>query len=171
MARLAILEYPDPRLRRRAEPVAQVDAAVARLVDDLLETMYATRGIGLAATQVDVHRQVLVMDVSQARDTPQVFINPQLLSASDEGMVEESCLSVPGVVARIRRSTRVRVGYVDRGGQRREAELGMLAAVCLQHEMDHLQGKVLLDRLPWFTRLMIRLQPRQKPAQTGLKNC
>ena len=169
MARLAILEYPDPRLRRRAEPVAAVDDDVTRLVDDMLETMYATRGIGLAATQVDVHRQVLVMDVSRERNAPQVFINPQVLEAQAEGMVEESCLSVPGVVASIRRSTRLRVRHLDREGRPCERTLEMLAAVCLQHEMDHLQGRVLLDRLPWHVRLLMRLRMRRgrAPATVG----
>jgi peptide deformylase len=142
-----------------------VDAQVVRLVDDMLETMYATRGIGLAATQVDVHRQVLVMDVSQRRDSPQVFINPRVLSAGAEGIVEERCLSVPGVVARIRRSTKLRVAWVDRGGRQCEDTLEMLAAVCLQHEMDHLQGRVLLDRMPWFARLLLRLRRRRPAAQ------
>jgi peptide deformylase len=156
VARLAILEYPDVRLRRRAAPVHSIDAGVGQLVDDLLETMYATRGIGLAATQVDVHRQVVVMDVSPARDSPQVFINPQVIAGEAEGIVEESCLSVPGIVARIRRATKLRVSYIDRTGGRCERTLEMLAAVCLQHEIDHLHGKVLLDRVPWFTRLRLK---------------
>jgi len=158
VARLAILEYPDARLRRRAAPVLAIDAGVDQLVADMLETLYATRGIGLAATQVDVHRQVVVMDVSAGRDSPQVFINPQVISGDAEGIVEESCLSVPGIVARIRRATKLRISYVDRTGQRCERTLEMLAAVCLQHEIDHLHGKVLLDRVPWLTRLMLRLR-------------
>jgi peptide deformylase len=160
VARLAILEHPDPRLRTRAAPVATVDASVVRLVDDLLETLYAGSGIGLAATQVDVHRQVVVMDVSATRRDPQVFINPQVLSAEAPGIVEESCLSVPGVVARVRRATRLRVRHLDRNGQSAERTLEMLPAVCLQHEMDHLQGMLLLDRLPWLARLSLRLRRR-----------
>jgi len=167
VARLAILEYPDPRLRLRAEPVAFVDAGVTRLVDDLLETLYATRGIGLAATQVDVQRQVVVMDVSAARDAPQVFINPLVLAGEAAGIVEESCLSVPGVVARIRRSTKLRVRHLDRDGRPCERTLEMLAAVCLQHEIDHLQGRVLLDRMPWFTRLQARLRWRRRAPPAG----
>jgi peptide deformylase len=158
VARLAILEHPDPRLRLRAEPVGAVDDGVRRLVDDLLETLYGTRGIGLAATQVGVQRQVVVIDVSETRDQPQVFINPEVLAASVPGIVEESCLSVPGVVANVRRATRVRVRHFDREGSLTERTLQMLPAVCLQHEMDHLQGRLLIDRLPWLTRLRLRLR-------------
>lgn len=158
MARLAILEHPDPRLRTRAVAVGAVDEGVTRLVDDLLETLYASGGIGLAATQVDVHRQVIVMDVSAARNAPQVYINPQVVAAGQPGLVEESCLSVPGLVANVRRATRLRVRHLDRLGQAAERTLEMLPAVCLQHEMDHLQGLLLLDRLPWLARLKLRLR-------------
>jgi peptide deformylase len=160
VARLDILEHPDPRLRMRAEPVVVVDEGVRRLVDDLLETLYATPGIGLAATQVGVHRQVVVIDVSDNRSQPQVFINPEVLSSSVPGIVEESCLSVPGVVANLRRDTRVRVRHLDRDGTMTERTLEMLPAVCLQHEMDHLQGRLLIDRLPWLARLGLRLRLR-----------
>jgi len=160
MARLAILEHPDPRLRRRAAPVDAVDEGVRRLVDDLLETLYATNGIGLAATQVGVHRQVVVIDVSGTRNQPQVYINPQVLAGSAPGLVEESCLSVPGVVAQVQRATRLRVRHLDREGRAHERTLEMLPAVCLQHELDHLQGKLLVDRLSWLARLRLRRQSR-----------
>ena len=156
MARLTVLEFPDPRLRRRADPVRQFDEALATLIEDLLETMYASKGIGLAATQVDVHRQVLVMDLSEAKNEPLVFINPEILDASAIGLVEEGCLSVPGIYDNVKRATRIRVRAVDRAGRPYERNLEDMPAVCLQHEMDHLAGKLFVDRLPFFRRLKAR---------------
>jgi peptide deformylase len=161
MTRLAILEYPDPRLRTRARPVRVFDQALERLVDDMFETMYEARGIGLAATQVDVHRQVVTIDVSSEKNRPEVFINPEILSCEVEGMVEESCLSLPGVKADVARAIQVRVRTQDRAGQSAERDLEGMLAVCLQHELDHLQGKLFVDRLSFFKRLRIRRQYRR----------
>lgn len=156
MTRLAVLTYPDPRLRTPAGRVSAFDAALGSLIDDMLETLYATRAIGLAATQVDVHRQVLVIDVSDRRDDPQVFVNPQILAAMGPALVEESCLSLPGVVANVKRATQLEVRWQDRRGAVREQALEGLAAVCLQHEMDHLSGRLFVDRLPFLKRWAFR---------------
>lgn len=162
MTRLAILEYPDPRLRTAAQPVRSFDTNLLRLADDLFETMYATQAIGLAATQVNVHRQILTTDVSADAREPFVFINPKILSRSRIGMVEESCLSLPGVSASIRRATQLRVRFQDLGGAQRVRDLDGLLAVSLQHELDHLQGKLFVDRLPFFQRLRMRHQLQQR---------
>ena len=157
MAKLTILAYPDPRLRTRAEPVAAVDDAVRRLVDDLFETMYASKGIGLAATQVDVHRRVLVTDVSPERTEPRVFINAQIIEREGSIEAEEGCLSVPGVYDTLRtRSERVRVRAIDRDGEPFELEAEGLLAVCIQHEIDHLDGKLFVDYLSELKRNRIR---------------
>ncbi|WP_293223896.1 peptide deformylase [Ottowia sp.] len=148
MALLPILRYPDPRLHTVARPVAAVDDRIRTLVRDMLATMYDAQGIGLAATQVDVHERVLVIDVSEQRDTPQVLINPELLWASDERVKgDEGCLSVPGIYDGVERAARVRVRALDERGQAREIEADGLLAVCIQHEMDHLVGKVFVDYL------------------------
>ncbi len=164
MARLAILEAPDPRLRTVAEPVREFDAALARLIDDLIDTLRATHAVGLAATQVDVHRQIVVVDVSGDRSAPQVFINPRSLAQDTLAMVEESCLSVPGVVASVRRHARMHVAAVDRDGQPFERRLEGAAAVVLQHEMDHLRGVLFTDRLSFWRRLRARRQQRRHAA-------
>jgi len=157
MAVLPILEFPDPRLRTVAKPIAEVDDAVRELADDLLETMYEASGIGLAATQVNVHRRILVMDVSEERDTPQVFINPQIRVLDEElGGYDEGCLSVPGFYEEIRRPRKIRVEALGRDGQPFEAELEGLAAVCLQHEVDHLDGKLFVDYISPLKRQRIR---------------
>jgi peptide deformylase len=156
MAHLAILEFPDPRLRTRAVPVTQFDAALGQLVADMLETMYAAPGIGLAATQVNVHRRVLVIDVSDTRDQPQVFINPQILTREGEEISEEGCLSVPTVFEDVKRSAVVTVRAQDRHGSFFERGLDGLLAVCLQHEMDHLEGKLFVDYLSALKRDRIR---------------
>jgi peptide deformylase len=165
MARLPILEYPDPRLRTRAQPVDVFDSALSRLVDDLFETMYASRGIGLAATQVDVHRQVIVVDVSGSASAPEVFINPVVLADDAVGMVEESCLSLPGLVGNVARATRLRVAARTRDGGRFERDLEDLLAVCVQHEMDHLKGTLFVDHLSPLRRLQVYWQSRRKPVQ------
>jgi peptide deformylase len=163
VTRLAVLRYPDPRLRTRAAPVTQFDAGLARLIDDLLETMYAERGLGLAATQVDVHQQILAMDVSPNKNAPQVFINPEVVLRSAPGRVEESCLSVPGVSDLVTRSTRITVRTADRFGVTSLVKLEGLAAVCLEHEMDHLAGVLLIDHLSLWKRLLLRLTRRAAP--------
>ena len=147
MARLEILEYPDPRLRTKAQPVGQFDAALSQLIDDMFETMYAAPGIGLAATQVNVHRRLLVMDISESKSQPLVFINPQILTSDGIEISEEGCLSVPQIFEEVQRAERVRVRAQDRHGKVFEQDLDGLAAVCLQHEMDHLEGKLFVDYL------------------------
>lgn len=156
MARLTILEYPDPRLRTRAEPVTTFDAELGRLIDDMFETMYAAPGIGLAATQVDVHRRLIVIDVSKEQNTPQVFINPEIIAREGVEVMEEGCLSVPGIFEEVERADRVRVRAQDRDGVVFERDLDGIAAVCLQHEMDHLQGKLFVDYLSELKRERIR---------------
>jgi peptide deformylase len=169
MTKLAILEYPDPRLRQTAEPVAVVDAEVRQLAEDLLETMYASNGIGLAATQVDVHRRVLVLDVSDARNEPRVFINPRLLAAEGQGPAEEGCLSVPGIYDKVTRPTRIRVAALGTDGEPFELEAEGLLAVCVQHEMDHLEGKLFVDSLSELKRQLIRkrLQKERRQRSTA----
>jgi peptide deformylase len=147
MALLPILRYPDPRLHKKAAKVAHVDDAIRRLAADMAETMYAAPGVGLAATQVDVHKQVVVIDVSEDKSTLQVFINPEILSREGECAGEEGCLSVPGIFDTVTRSERVRVRALGLDGQAFEIDAEGLLAVCIQHEMDHLQGKVFVEYL------------------------
>ena len=163
MPLLSILKFPDPRLHRVAETVAVVDDGVRQLVDDMLETMYAAEGVGLAATQVDVHRRIIVMDTSEQRDQPRVLINPELLSTSDEMVVgEEGCLSVPAIYDEVPRHARVRVRALGRDGQAYEFEADGLTAVCVQHEMDHLLGKVFVEYLSPLKRDRIRTKLLKK---------
>ena len=148
MALLPILRYPDPRLHKVAQPVSAVDARIRTLIDDMFETMYDAKGIGMAATQVDVHERLIVMDVSEQRNQRLVLINPELVWASDERVLgEEGCLSVPGIYDGVERAERVRVRALDETGQAREIEADGLLAVCIQHEMDHLRGKVFVEYL------------------------
>lgn len=147
MALLPILHYPDPRLRKVAAPVAAVDERIRKLVSDMAETMHAAPGIGLAATQVDVHERVIVIDISETRDQLQVFINPEIVESSGEEESEEGCLSVPGVFDMVRRAERVKVRALDCEGRSFTLETGGLLAVCIQHEIDHLDGKVFVDYL------------------------
>jgi peptide deformylase len=156
MALLEILEFPDPRLRTRAVPVMQFDADLVRLVDDMFETMYAAPGIGLAASQVNVHRRLLVMDVSKDRSDALVFVNPEIVERDGIGVMEEGCLSVPNIFDEVERAQRVVVRAQDRHGVVFERELVELAAVCLQHEMDHLEGKLFVDYLSSLKRDRIR---------------
>ena len=165
MTKLAILEYPDPRLRTRAEPVADVDDAVRQLVDDMLETMYAAKGIGLAASQVDVHRRVLVLDVSETRDQPMVLINPEILKAEGSAPGEEGCLSLPGIYDRLERAERIRVRARGRDGQPLEIDAEGMLAVCIQHEMDHLEGKLFVDYLSELKRQLIRRRLQKERKQ------
>ena len=156
MTRLTILEYPDPRLRTVAKPVAAVDEPIRRLADDMLETMYAARGVGLAATQVNVHLRLLVADVSEEKNAPLVFINPELVEKHEVEVSQEGCLSVPGIYEDVTRAQRVRVRALDRDGKPFERDVDGLLAVCVQHEMDHLEGKLFVDYLSEMKRTRIR---------------
>ncbi len=156
MARLSILEYPDPRLRTRAQPVVSFDGELKQRIADMFETMYAAPGIGLAATQVDWHHRLLVIDISDEKNAPEVFINPEILTREGQATGEEGCLSVPGIFDDVPRAERVRVRYQDAKGKAQERDLEGLLAVCLQHEMDHLEGKLFVDYLSELKRQRIR---------------
>lgn len=156
MAILTILEFPDPRLRTRAKPVDRVDAAVRGLIGDMLETMYDAPGIGLAATQVDIHRRIIVVDVSENRDEPHAFVNPRLELLGGSIETEEGCLSVPGFYEPVTRAEHIRVTALDRDGSSLEMEAHGLLAVCIQHECDHLDGKLFVDYLSTLKRNRIR---------------
>ena len=147
MAIRTILHFPDPRLRTVAKPVAEVDDTIKTLVDDLAETMYDAPGIGLAATQINVHQRVIVIDINQDKNELHVFINPEILEKRGEEEMEEGCLSVPGIYETVRRADWVRVRAQDRDGNNFELETDGLLAVCIQHEIDHLDGKVFVDYL------------------------
>ena len=163
MALLKILRYPDPRLHQVAKPIAAVDQRVRRLVDDMLETMYAAEGVGLAATQVDVHECLIVMDTSEARDHPQVLINPHIVWRSDElKLAEEGCLSVPLIYDKVERHASVTVAALGRDGEPFEMTVQGLAAICVQHEMDHLLGKVFVEYLSALKRDRIRTKMIKK---------
>ncbi len=164
MAKLSILHYPNPRLHTIARPVEAVDARIRKLVDDMAETMYAAPGIGLAATQVDVHERVVVIDISETHDDLRVFINPEIVACSGRAEGEEGCLSVPGVFDRVTRAERVTVRALDRDGKPFELEAEGLLAVCIQHELDHLQGRVFVDYLSTLKRNRIRTR-LQKQAR------
>jgi len=156
MAKLVILEFPDPRLRIRAAPVEKVDAGLRALVDDMFETMYAAPGIGLAATQVDVHKRLLVADISADKNEPHVLINPEIIDRSGKTVCEEGCLSVPGFYADVERAEEIRVRFMNADGRETELEAGGLLAVCIQHEMDHLDGKLFVDYLSEAKRQRLR---------------
>ena len=156
MARLDILHYPDARLHTVAKPVAAVDARIRQLIDDMAETMYDAPGIGLAATQVNVHERVIVIDISETHDALRVFINPEIVAQSGRAEGEEGCLSVPGVFDLVERAERVTVRALDRNGKSFELEADGLLAVCVQHEMDHLLGKVFVDYLSNLKRNRIK---------------
>lgn len=156
MAKLKILEFPDPRLRTRAVPIESVDADLCALADDMLETMYAAPGIGLAATQVDVHRRMLVADVSLDKSDPHVLINPQILEKDGVTITEEGCLSVPGFYEEVKRAEHIRVRFLNRDGDEVTMEASDVLAVCIQHEMDHLDGKLFVDYLSEAKRQRIR---------------
>ena len=169
MAKLPILEFPDPRLRTIAKPVGQVDDTLRQLVDDMFETMYAAPGIGLAATQVNIHQRLLVLDVSEDHDRPMVFINPEILRAEGHQVYQEGCLSVPGIFADVKRAEKIAVRALDRDGVAFELEAEGLLAVCIQHEMDHLAGKVFVDYLSPLKRELVRkkLAKQRKLAGEG----
>jgi peptide deformylase len=166
MARLAILRYPDPRLHKVARPVTAVDARIRQLVDDMLETMYAADGVGLAATQVDVHERVIVIDTSEQRNQPLVLINPELVWVSEDRVVhEEGCLSVPTIYDKVERHAAVTVAALDRDGNQFESLVEGLTAVCVQHEMDHLLGKVFVEYLSPLKRERIRVKMQKRARE------
>ena len=156
MAIRSILEFPDPRLRTRAQPVTRFGADLHRIVDDMLETMYAAPGIGLAATQIDVHQRLLVIDVSAESNDPLILINPEILAREGEVATEEGCLSVPGYFEEVKRASRIRVRAQDRAGNFFERDCEEILAVCVQHEMDHLDGKLFVDYLSSLKRERVR---------------
>lgn len=166
MAKLEILHYPDPRLRTEAKPVESVTDETRRLVDDMFETMYDAPGIGLAATQVNVHEQIIVIDVSDDRNQPLCLINPMILKAEGDTQMEEGCLSVPGVYDLVNRADRIDIRALDRNGEPFEMTADGILAVCIQHEMDHLQGKLFVDYLSQLKKQRIRkkLEKRAKVA-------
>jgi peptide deformylase len=163
MSKLDILRYPDPRLHKVARPVGTVDERIRRLVDDMLETMYEAEGVGLAATQVDVHERVIVIDVSDAHDEPLVLIDPELIETSEEmTLVDEGCLSVPEIYDKVPRHARVRVRALDRSGELREFAAEGLLSIAVQHEMDHLLGKVFVEYLSPLKRTRIKTRMLKK---------
>jgi peptide deformylase len=170
MAQLQILEFPDPRLRLRAQPVTQVDTALRTLIDDMFETMYAAPGIGLAATQVNVAKRVLVIDLSENHDQPLALINPEVLERSGVEETEEGCLSVPGYFDKVTRAETVRVRALDRNGKQIEFEAEGLLAVCIQHEIDHLDGKLFVDYLSELKRTRIRKKLEKERKERGPGN-
>jgi peptide deformylase len=167
MALLPILEYPDPRLKKVATPVAAVTADVRKLVADMADTMYSAPGVGLAATQVNVHKRVIVIDISEHKDALRVFINPELLSAEGEAESEEGCLSVPGYYDKVTRAARIRVRAKNERGETFELDAEGLLAVCIQHEMDHLQGKVFVEYLSPLKRARLSAKLRKKQRLAG----
>lgn len=166
MSILQILHYPDARLHKIAEPVTAVDEGVRRLVRDMAETMYAAPGIGLAATQVDVHKQVIVIDVSEAKNALQVFINPKLTDSDGMQEYEEGCLSVPGIYEKVRRPEKVTVEALNADGQLFRLDAEGLLAVCIQHEMDHLKGKVFVEYLSHLKQTRIKHKMKKRLRET-----
>jgi len=167
MAILDILRFPDPRLRNKAKPVAEVDASVRQLIDDMFETMYDAPGIGLAATQVDVAKRVIVLDISEEHDAPLALINPEILAKEGEEQMDEGCLSVPGVYEPVTRAEHIRLRALDRDGNVIEQEMDGLLAVCVQHEIDHLDGKLFVDYLSNLKRQRIRKKLEKESRQTA----
>jgi peptide deformylase len=168
MALLSILHYPDPRLKKVAKPVSVVDERVRTLVRDMAETMYEAPGVGLAATQVDVHEQIIVIDISEAHDDLRVFINPEIIEASVElKEAEEGCLSVPGIYDSVERPDRIRVKALNQFGEPFELEADGLLAVCIQHEMDHLRGRVFVDYLSQLKQSRIKGKMRKLERESA----
>ena len=170
MALLPILEFPDPRLRTKAVPLTpeQVTTpAFQGLLDDMFQTMYDAPGIGLAASQVDVHQRFMVIDVSEEKNQPQVFINPEIVAKAGEQVYQEGCLSVPGIFADVTRANEITVRYLDRQGQAQELQADGLLAVCIQHEMDHLDGKLFVDYLSPLKREMVRKKLAKQRKQAA----
>ena len=167
MSKLKILEFPDPRLRTTASPVNEVDDALRALIGDMFETMYAAPGIGLAATQVDVHKRLLVADVSAERDDPYVLINPEILEKDGVTVTDEGCLSVPGFYEEVERAEHVIVRFLDRDGNETELDVHGMLAVCIQHEIDHLDGKLFVDYLSEAKRTRIRKKLEKERRQAA----
>lgn len=167
MALLPILRFPDPRLQKIARPVEKIDDGIRRLAADMAETMYEAPGIGLAATQVDVHLRVVVIDVSEERNELRAFINPEILSCDGLALGEEGCLSVPGIYDKVERAERVTVRYLDLTGQEQRLEAEGLLAVCIQHEIDHLNGKVFVDHLSQLKQTRIRTKLAKQARVTA----
>ena len=167
MAQLRILEYPDPRLKKVASPVTAFTPDIVKLVRDMAETMYAAPGVGLAATQVDVHKRLLVIDISDTRDDLKVFVNPEILTAEGEAEQEEGCLSVPGYYDKVKRAARVTVRAQNERGEPFELAADGMLAVCIQHEMDHLQGKVFVEYLSPLKRARLATRARKKQKLAG----
>jgi peptide deformylase len=170
MALLPILRYPDERLHKRAGPVESVNGEIRRLIEDMAQTMYAAPGVGLAATQVDVHKQVIVIDISETRDQLLVLVNPTILENRGVSDFEEGCLSVPGIFERIERAEWIKVRALDRDGQPFQLEASGLLSVCIQHEMDHLQGKVFVEYLSRLKqdRILARIKKQEKQQRRAL---
>lgn len=166
MSILNILHFPDPRLRNIAQQVAVVDEEIRKLVDDMFDTMYEAPGIGLAAVQVGVDKRVIVIDASEDKDQPYVFINPQIQAREGEEQMDEGCLSVPGIYETVKRANWVKVKALDREGQEFELEADGLLAVCIQHEIDHLEGKLFVDYLSEIKRSRIRKKMEKLRRQT-----
>lgn len=170
MALLPILEFPDPRLRTKAvpvEPARVTEPAFQQLLDDMFETMYEAPGIGLAASQVDVHQRFMVIDISEEKNEPRVFINPEIVDRAGDQVYQEGCLSVPGIYADVTRSNEITVRFVDRQGQAQELRADGLLAVCIQHEMDHLDGKLFVDYLSPLKREMVRKKLAKQRRQAA----
>lgn len=170
MALLPILEFPDPRLRTKAvpvEPARVTEPAFQQLLDDMFETMYEAPGIGLAASQVDVHQRFMVIDISEEKNEPRVFINPEIVERAGDQVYQEGCLSVPGIYADVTRSNEITVRFVDRRGQAQELHADGLLAVCIQHEMDHLDGKLFVDYLSPLKREMVRKKLAKQRRQAA----
>ena len=166
MSLLSILHFPDPRLRQKAEPVARVDDEIRRIVDDMFETMYEAPGIGLAAVQVNILKRIVVIDVSEEKDQPLCLINPELIAAEGKEKTEEGCLSVPGIYEMVERAERIRVRALDRDGKPFELETDGLLAVCIQHEIDHLDGHLFVDHLSALKRNRIRKKLEKQRLHT-----
>jgi len=166
MAILKILQYPDKRLHKVARKVEQVNEATRKLVGDMAETMYAAPGVGLAATQVDVHEQIIVLDVSEAHNQLRVFINPGIIASSGEEECEEGCLSVPGIYEKVRRAEKVTVRALDEQGEPFMLEADGFLAVCIQHEIDHLRGKVFVEHLSQLKQIRIRAKLKKRLRET-----
>lgn len=172
MAILTILEFPDERLRKKAKPVESVNAQTRKLIDDMLETMYAAPGIGLAATQVNVQKRILVLDISEEKNAPLALINPELLYKEGQEESDEGCLSVPGVFEKVKRAEKIRIKALDRDGDPFEMEAEGLLAVCIQHEIDHLEGKLFVDYLSPLKRQLARkkVKKEQRQRDTGTES-
>lgn len=170
MSVLTVLRFPDERLRTKAKPVKEVNEQIQQIVDDMFETMYAEEGIGLAATQVDIHQRIIVIDVSENRDQPYVLINPEMLEKSGETGIEEGCLSIPESRGFVPRAEKVKIRALDRDGKTYELEADDLLAICIQHEMDHLEGKLFVDYLSALKRQRIRQKLEKMARQEARSN-